>query len=447
MSRRNLLVLMLAVVVSYACYLRGAQNPYARYVAEGLASIQTGALDSVPSRELFDGAMQGMVGVLHEHGDAHSQFLNEAEANPLRSEIHQQFGGIGVRIGFAGDPHRLAIVAPPDPGTPAARAKLQPGDYIVTIDDQQTIGMKMSDVLRLMRGEPGTTVRLSIERAAETRPHTVELVREVINLESILGDRRDQDGGWQFRLADDPRIAQVRITSFGDRTAGEFSNVMQKLTSEGVAAIVLDLRDNPGGSLDAAVAVCEMLLPAGRTIVETRGRGHVLLHRYVSATSGRYDEVPLAVVVNQNSASAAEIVAACLQDNGRAVVVGQRTYGKGTVQQLLPLQSGKSLLKLTWASFWRPSGANIHRAAGVPDDATWGVLPDTGYEQKLSPDEYQTYEKYRSLRDGFGHADAASDSRDAATKSAGFVDEPLRLAVRYLQRKLDEKQLHVVHRG
>src|SRR2546426_10891957 len=125
-----------------------------------------------------------------------------------------------------------------------------------------------------------------------------------------------------------------------------------------------------------------MLLPAGKTIVETRGRGQVLLRRYMSEADGRYVDLPVAVVVNQNSASAAEIVAACLQDQGRAVVVGQRTYGKGTVQQLLPLESGKSLLKLTWASFWRPSGANIHHAAGVPDDAKWGVLPDTGYERK-----------------------------------------------------------------
>src|ERR1043166_811898 len=122
-----------------------------------------------------------------------------------------------------------------------------------------------------------------------------------------------------------------------------------------------------------------MLLPAGKTIVETRGRGQSLLRRYVSDSDGRYTDLPLAVAVNQNSASAAEIVAACLQDHRRAIVVGQRTYGKGTVQQLLPLESGKSLLKLTWASFWRPSGANIHHAVGVPDDAKGGVSPDAGF--------------------------------------------------------------------
>ena len=207
MSRRNLLILLLSVVVSYACYLRGEQNPFARYAAEGLDTIKQGSLDAVPSRELFDGAMRGMVGVLHKHGDEHSQYLNEAEANPLRSQIHQQFGGIGVRIGFLGEQHRLAIVAPPDQGTPAARAKLQPGDFILAINDQPTDGIKMSDVLRLVRGEPGSLLRLKIESPSEPAPRTVELVREVINTESVLGDRRDKDGSWQFRLESDPRIA------------------------------------------------------------------------------------------------------------------------------------------------------------------------------------------------------------------------------------------------
>ena len=165
----------------------------------------------------------------------------------------------------------------------------------------------MSDVLRLVRGEPGTTLRMKIESQSETEPRTVELVREVINTESVLGDRRDKDGSWQFHLESDPQIALLRITSFGDRTATEFANIMTKLTADGVRAIILDLRDNPGGSLDAAVAVCEMLLPAGKTIVETRGRGQVLLHRYVSTGDGKFMDMPMAVLVDQNSASAAEI--------------------------------------------------------------------------------------------------------------------------------------------
>jgi carboxyl-terminal processing protease len=288
-----------------------------------------------------------------------------------------------------------------------------------------------------LRGEPGTAVRLTIERESEPRTRTIELVRDVITTESVLGDRRDKDGNWQFRLETDPRIATIRITTFGDRTASEFANIMQKLSASGVQAIVLDLRDNPGGSLDAAVAVCQMLLPAGKTIVETRGRGDALIRRYATTTDGSYLEIPIVVLVNQYSASAAEIVAACLQDHGRALIAGQRSFGKGTVQQLLPLESGKSLLKLTWASFWRPSGANIHHAEGQPDDAKWGVTPDRGLERPLSPEDYKVYLAYREKRDAFGAIDS-SNAADAqiSAKAADFVDQPLAAAVGNLERKL-----------
>ncbi|MEX0612899.1 MAG: S41 family peptidase [Pirellulales bacterium] len=440
MPQRNLSILLLATVVSYACYVRGEQNPYARYLADGLAAVEEGSLERVPNGELFSGAMEGMVGVLRRHGDEHSQFIPEEEADPLRTDIRQQFGGIGVRIGFEGEPSRLVIVGPPEPGTPAARANLLPGDRILAIDDRPTEGMNMGEVLRLMRGEPGTKVRLSIQHEHAAEPLPVELVREVINIESILGDRRRHDGGWEFRLADEQRIAHIRIASFGDRTAMELASVVEKVTANGAAAVVLDVRDNAGGALDAAVAVCEMLLPAGKTIVETRGRDQSLRRRYATRLDGRYLDLPVAVVVNQNSASAAEIVAACLQDHQRAIVAGERSYGKGTVQQLVPLESGRSLLKLTWASFWRPSGARIHRIADGAENDTWGVVPDAGFERKLSPEEYAAYREYRASRDMFGLRPGGGTAEDAERPAdAGLVDEQLQIAVNYLRGKLDDR--------
>lgn len=441
MPHRNLLVLLATIAASYLCYVQGAHNPYCQYVANGLSAIKENSLETVPSNELFDGAMQGMVDVLRRRGDQHSQFLSEAEAGPLRSEIHQQFGGIGVRIGMLGDPPQLKIVAPSDPGTPAAKANLLPGDVIVQIDEKLTAGMGMSDVLDMLRGDPGTPVRLLIRRAPETKPRLVELVRDVIQIDSIFGDRRDVNGRWQFLLPNDRRIAHVRIVSFGERTARELANVLKQTTDQGAQAVVLDLRDNAGGALDAAVAVCEMLLPAGETIVETRGRGETLRQRYVSKSDGEYRGLPLAVLVNQNSASAAEIVAACLQDHQRAIVVGERSYGKGTVQQLVPLESGKSLLKLTWASFRRPNGTNLHHAIGAPADATWGVVPDAGYERTLSPEEYAAYLIDRNRRDEFGQnemGDARGSATAAMPAAADFVDEPLHLAASVLQRKLGD---------
>lgn len=437
MSQRNLLILLLATAVSYACYVRGAHNPYVRYVAGGFAAIERDALAQVPRRELFNGAMRGMVDVLHEHGDPHSQFIPEQEADPFRVEIRQQFGGIGVRIRFLGDPPRLTIVGPPNPGSPAAKAKLMPGDEIVQINGQPTAGMTMLAALHLMRGSPGDMLRLTIAPAGGGPSRSLELVRDVITIDSILGDLRDADGRWEFRLPDNPHIAHVRVTSFGDKTAEEFNRVMTRLAGEDVGAVVLDLRDNAGGAVDAAVEMCDKLLPGGLPVVEMRSRDHSRHELYTTSGGGERIDLPLAVLVNQNTASASEIVAACLQDHHRAVVVGERSYGKGTVQELIPVESGRSLLKLTSASYWRPSGRNIDRSPDATDADNWGVVPDPGFEVKLSAAEYADYVKFRTQRDMLESAgpQRAADAPDAST--AQFVDRPLRRAAEYLQGVLD----------
>lgn len=438
MTHRNLLVLLLAFVVSYACYVRAEQNPYSRYLAEGLAAIDELSLEHVPDRELFDGAMRGMVDVLDRRGDPHSRYLNREEAEPLRTEIRQRFGGIGVKIGFDGEPPQLTILEPPIPGSPAALKKLRNGDRIRAIDGKPTDGMQMLEVLSLMRGMPGEKVSLAIQSDGDRDPRDVELVREEIQLESVLGDRRAQDGGWIFRLEADPRIAHVRISSFGERTPEELRNVLTSVIESGAEAVVLDLRDNPGGSLDASVAVCNHFLPAGKLVVQTRGRDRKPLNVYKTTIDGDFQHLPLVVMVNENSASAAEIVAACLQDHGRALVAGQRSHGKGTVQQIIPVESGESILKLTWASFWRPSDAKIHRAVGEPDSGTWGVVPDASLEHVLSEKERDAFLEFRAKRDTLL---LAKDDRDPSAESVedGFADAQLQIAINHLQKELGSK--------
>jgi carboxyl-terminal processing protease len=431
MPQRNLLILAVALAVSYACYLCGQQNPFARYAAHALSQIRSDALEHAPNEELFNAAMSGMVDVLHKHGDEHSQFISRDDADPFRAELRQQFGGIGVRIRFRGDPPQLMIIGAPDPGTPAAGSHIRSGDHVLAIDDRPTGGMTMSEVLHAMRGDPGQTVRLTIQHATGERPETVALVRNVIVVDSILGDRRTTEGGWEFRLADNPDIAHVRITAFGNKTPEELAHVLKKLTQEGVKAVVLDLRDNPGGALDAAVAICDMFLPAGLPIVETRGRDGTLRVSYTTTGKGAFQKLPLVVLVNQNSASASEIVAACLQDHHRAVVVGQRSYGKGTVQQLIPIESGQSLLKLTAASYWRPSGKNIHRRPGDSDADDWGVSPDTDLAVPLEDKEYDAYTKYRDDRDL-----APPGPTGESTGEAPFTDRQLQTAVGYLAAEI-----------
>jgi carboxyl-terminal processing protease len=453
MPQRNLLILIAGIGVCGACYLYGQQNLFARYVARCLTDIHADALEHVPDQDLFNAAVSGMVDVLHKHGDEHSQFISRDDAGQFRAEMRQQFGGIGVRVRFQGDPPQLTIAATPDPGTPAATSHIRAGDHVLAIDDRSTEGMSMSDVLHAMRGEVGQSLRLTIQHTSGEHPETVALVRDVIVVDSVLGDRRTAEGGWEFRLADDPRIAQVRITAFGNKTADEIGRVLNKLTGAGVEAVVLDLRDNPGGALDAAVAICDMFLPAGLPIVETRGRDGALRARYTTTGHGKFQKLPLAILVNQNSASASEIVAACLQDHHRAAIAGQRSYGKGTVQQLIPTESGQSLLKLTSASYWRPSGKNIHRRSNATEADDWGVTPDPVLDVPLTEQEYQAFESYRDRRDLFqplagtsapakipAH-DVSTPMADATAKddsaaSAQFADRQLRSAEEHLQGAL-----------
>ena len=399
MPQRNLLLLIFAIAISWLCYAQGRQDPFGRYVADGLATVEASSLEKVPSSELFAGALDGMVNVLRQHGDQHSQFLDRDAADRLRNEIHQRIAGIGVRIGAKGNPPQLVIAGPIAASTPAGKAKLRVGDRLLQIDDKRTSGMGWREAAALLNGERGTPVRLLVQNAIESQPRSVEIVREFIPTESVLGDRRDANGRWVFHVQDDPRIGYFRITTFGDRTAADFEEALREAESQGCKAIVLDLRNNAGGALGAAVALCEMLLPAGTTIVETRGRDDVLYQQYETTKDGSYRTLPIAVLVNQTTASAAEIVAACLQDHGRAIIVGQRTFGKGTVQQLLPLESGKSLLKLTWAGFRRPGGANIHRSMDMPESETWGVMPDAGFERALTAEQFAAWQDFRDERD------------------------------------------------
>ncbi|MCC7475305.1 MAG: PDZ domain-containing protein [Pirellulales bacterium] len=427
MPRRNLLLLLLAVVGAWVCFARSEHDPYTRNLASGIASIRRNALEPVGGRALFDGAMDGMVKVLRNEGDEHAQFFDESEANSLRNKIHQQYGGIGVRIMWQGTPPRPVLAGPIAADTPAGKVGLQTGDRILAVDDHSTAEATQRELVAWIMGDPGTSVRLTVQRGEVAPPQTFTLVREVIGIDSILGHQRNAQGAWTFSLAENSQIAHVRMVSFGDRTAREFADLVARLTGDGVRAIVLDLRENEGGSLDTAVAVCQQLLPAHSLIVETRGRGDVVLRRYETTSDGMHCTMSLVVLVNRNSASAAEIVAACLQDHHRAAVVGERSYGKGTVQQLLPL--GKSLLKLTWARFRRPSGINIHRFAGAGAEDSWGVLPDKGCDLPLTDQEHEAFLRHRDWL----------DEGDSAKAEPGFVDSTFNKAVQVLSSQMENE--------
>jgi carboxyl-terminal processing protease len=436
------LLLLTTVLISYACYVRAEQNPYSRYVASSFSIIDRWSLVNPPDQELFDGALQGMVGVLNRHGDEHSMFVDERGRESFREDLIQEFGGIGVRILQLGDPPQLTIVGPPEPGSPAASSDIRSGDLIVAIDGKDTNGMDMEEVLNLMRGPVGSAVVLSVQHEDADEPLDVEIIRDTITVESILGDYRDENNRWQFHLLSDTRIGYMRITKFGDKTEEELTHRLADLNAEGVKALILDVRDNYGGALDAAVGISDLFLRAGLPIVTTRDRDEQIRERFVSTGRGGYLDLPLAVLINHNSASAAEILAACLQDYKRAVIVGERTYGKGTVQRLMPIESGRSLLKLTTATYWRPSGANIHRMPGDTEADPWGVRPDEGFDVSMDDEQYLVWRKYRYRRDIFGPRQEGSlaeqfDEQDGRLPET-FTDEVLDLATGYLQSKIGE---------
>lgn len=438
MSRRNLYSLLGCLLLSILCYVRGEHDPYARYLLEGYKKIDRFALEDVPDEELFEGAMQGMIGVLRERGDPYSEFLAPQVARRMGEELSQEFGGIGVVLEYRDDPGGFFVAQPPLPGRPAEKAGIQSGDQILAVDGFSMEGLGAEDfdvVLQRMRGKPRKPLDLLIRPHESDSKKLVSIVRELIDQPSIAGDLPTGPQSWDYLLDDDPRLALLRIMSFGDKTAGEIEALLPRLKSEGMEALILDVRQNPGGRLDSAVEVCRLFLPAGALIYETRGRGNEVIEQVHSVRNGPFTDIPIVVLVDRDSASASELVAGCLKDTGRAVVCGERTYGKGTVQQLLYMQSGKRMLKLTSASFWTKGGTPIQRRPGATE---WGVDPSPGLAIERTDEEYKQWFLARRQRDMSAFPRHQDDSADAPPAKL-FSDEAVERAVAHLQHELESR--------
>jgi carboxyl-terminal processing protease len=314
---------------------------------------------------------------------------------------------------------------------------MRAGDQILKIDGAETAPMTSEDAVSKMRGRPGSPVVLTVIHQGDADAFDLSVVREIITVQSVLGDRRLSDGSWDYHLGVDNRIGYLRITTFGKHTVEELNRVMADGSNRDFEALVLDLRNNAGGLLNAAVGTCDLFIDRGQ-IVSTRGRDSVFGKNYkaTSAIAVPYSK-PIAVVVNGYSASASEIVAACLQDYKRAAIVGQRTYGKGTVQNILPLEGGQSALRLTTATYWRPSGENIHRAKDVADDAAWGVSPDGEFEVVLDDEEAKNLFDQRRQRDLVEEVRRSSPESEIGASPGETADRQLDSAIDYLRERLE----------
>lgn len=419
MPKRNAILLVVICLACAAAYVAREQSAAGRRFGEVLSVIQSSYLDRVDGEELLDAAVDAAMSRLDEH----SAFIRGDGRADLEAVLDQSFGGVGLELSIdeaSGEP----VVASPVVDSPAWRAGLRFGDRIEAIDGERTSGLSLGDIVGRLRGKPGESVVVRVasrdERAVPTLDPAAEapaaitrrdvtLVRELIKTESVLGDRRLPNGAWDWMIEGVPGVAYARLTAFGERTAEELAAAVDAIVAEGdVRAMVLDLRGNPGGLLTAAVEVCDLFLEEG-VIVQTRGRPAIgtgdpaAILEARRATSGqRLAGVPMVVLVDGLTASAAEIVAACLQDAGRATIVGSRTFGKGTVQSILPLSDDRGLIKLTTSEYLRPSRANIHRRAGDGDDADWGVSPDAGFELTPTAESYARWTTWRRARDAAG---------------------------------------------
>lgn len=377
MPLRAIWMLSTGALVCYACYWRADHSPYARFLAYVFEQIDEHYLERVDEEQLFDAGVAAMVGRL----DRNSQFISRDEAAHFQQSLDQRFGGIGVEVRQDPETKRL-VVATPVLNSPAYRAGIQAGDAILAIDgqplDETPPKQRLAKAVRLLQGAEGEPVVVRYERPGEPAAVDVTLKRAIIQVDSVLGDTRKADNSWDFSLARHEGLGYVRIATFGEQTVAEVAAALESLRASQCKGLILDLRDNRGGLLRDAPEICDMFLPPAALIVSTRDRSGKVQESYLASGDARYLNLPLVVLVNNDSASASEIVAAAMQDHHRARIVGERTWGKGTVQHVIPVEGGLSRLRLTTSSYWRPNGQNIHRFQSSKDQDPWGVRPDAG---------------------------------------------------------------------
>jgi carboxyl-terminal processing protease len=351
-----------------------------------LDQVERNYVQNVSRRELVEAAIQGMLSKL----DQHTNYISPEDLDQFKTGVESEFAGIGIHVTSR---NGELTIAGPVPNSPAQRAGLAAGDVITHVEGKAIKGLQIDEATRLLKGKAGTSVEFTLRRK-DSKSETMKLSREVVRMETVLGWQRKPDNGWSFWYDADQKLGYVRIASFSRHTADDLRKSLEELTSQGMRGLILDLRLNPGGLLSSAIEVCDLFVSEGR-IVSTSGR-NVEEKKWDAHIRGTFEGFSIGVLVNRASASASEIVAACIQDHQRGVVIGERTWGKGSVQNVVELEGGHSALKLTTAKYFRPNGKDINRDENETEDGEWGVQPDAGLEVKTSnADLYELNAQYR----------------------------------------------------
>ena len=367
------------------CAVEDTQNPdeelysQVELFSNAVAIVQSDYVDEVEPKKLVYGALKGMLSSL----DGYSQFMDSEDFEEMMVETKGEFGGLGIEIGIRDEV--LTVIAPLD-GTPAEKAGLKAGDKIVKIGDDVTRDMTLADAVKRLRGKPGTKAEITILRESEDALMDFTIVRSIIKLESIkTAEIMDGDIGY------------IKLVEFQQKTPRELEEKLASLKKRKMKALILDLRNNPGGLLEVACEVAEKFLPEESVVVSLKSRMPDQNKVYKSrAKRKKFLDFPMVVMVNEGAASASEIVAGAIQDNRRGIILGEKTFGKGSVQTVIPLKGGVAL-KLSTASYYTPSGRSI-RKKGIMPDLTVKLLEQQEPEKKKE-DMFEKVEEPKEQKD------------------------------------------------
>jgi len=337
--------------------------------AEALAVIEKKYVEDKPPHDLIYGALEGLLASL----DSYSEFLSPDEYKELLVDTEGKFGGLGIEITIR---DTLLTIVSPIEDTPAWNAGLKSGDIIVKIDGKVTKGITITEAVKKLRGDPGTKVTLTVLKEKDRKLEDVILVRAIIKIKDIK----------RAELLEDS-IGYIRIAEFRENTARDLDKALTELNKKGLKAIVIDVRNNPGGLLESAIDVTSRFLETDKTVVSTRSRTEKENIYKSVALKEKYSDMPMVVLINKGSASASEILASALRDNKKAVIMGETSFGKGSVQTIIPLSDG-SALRLTTSRYYTPSGASIHEKGITPDIV---IANDVGADEK--EDVFEKLEK------------------------------------------------------
>lgn len=408
-------------VVNPAASETGAYSEL-RAFSEVLSLVEENYVNKVDAKKLIRGAIRGMLRTL----DPHTTYLNPEFFKEMQVETTGRFGGLGVEISIRDG---VLTVVTPIEDTPAHKAGVQAGDQIILIEKEPTKDLSLQEVVKKLRGKPGTKVNISVRREGEEKLLPFAITREIIRIKSVRSRMLPED------------IAYIRVRSFQNGTGREVKDALASLKGEGAKALVLDLRNNPGGLLSQAVSVSDIFLEAGSLIVYTKGRMTDQEHRFTSTHEVPGGEIPMAVLVNAGSASASEIVAGALQDLERAKLIGVKTFGKGSVQTVVPLSDGSGL-RLTTALYFTPKGRRIQGEGIEPDivsEVERGSGPMRAVREKDLPGHLPGEAEKEGKKEDKGAGDAQAGPAESPDEEQ--KDTQLERAVKYLKDSFLNKKV------